>query len=89
MDSEKILIRIAERCNADKSVLEEYLDIFVEEMVKSLKRGNDITISGLGDFSIVIADNDKEEKNGLAVRGRKREIKFIPEGKVVEGLNRW
>ena len=90
MDSEKILKHISERYHVDKTAIEAYFDMFVEEMIQALKRGNDITISGFGDFIILVNDEDcTKTQMGCTTTSKKRKIKFVTSKEVDESLNRW
>ena len=90
MDSEKILKHIAECCHVDKTVLEVYFHIFIEEMMQALKGGNDITIAGFGDFSILVPEDACERTPmGGCGTSKRREIRFVPSKEMEESLNRW
>ena len=90
MDSDKILKLISERYHMDKTAVEACFNMFVEEMIQALKGGNDITISGFGDFTILVIDGDCQDRRwGCTGTSKKRKIKFVPSKEVDESLNRW
>ena len=90
MDSGKILKHISERYHVDKTTVEAYFDMFVEEMIQALKGGNDITISGFGDFTILVIDGGcTRTRMGCTGTSKKRKIEFVPSKEVDESLNRW
>ena len=80
---------LAERMNASKKQAGEYLDIFVEEVTKIMKKGDKLNISGFGIFKVADrpAREGRNPRTGETIQIKaSKKAKFVPSKALKEAV---
>ncbi|WP_185873819.1 HU family DNA-binding protein [Blattabacterium cuenoti] len=78
MNKTELVNSIAEKTEITKIKVKNVIDAFIETVIKSLKKGNKVTLVGFGTFSII----ERNPRNGINPRTGKKI--FIPGKKVAK-----
>lgn len=95
MDMSQLIKKAARQLNIKEDDARLCLDTFVDLIFDGLQKGDEVSLSGFGDFCLEMQNEIENEipceagHRPISMRKAKRKVVFVPSRKLESIVNRW